>query len=755
VSTPKDQNRDKDFESPDKTTDMKPDTGSSKVSGVSPAKIGPYVIKRVIASGGMGTVYEAMQENPRRPAAVKVIKRSMASDDALRRFEREAQALARLRHPGIAQIYEAGTYEEAGVSLPFFALEYIPNAKTIIEFAKSKNFEVRKKLDLFLQVCEAVHYGHQRGIIHRDLKPGNILVDSEGRVRIIDFGVARAVDADLEQADLQTKVGQIIGTAQYMSPEQFDGDPNDLDTRSDVYALGVVLYELLAGKLPYDIGQSGVFEVARIIREEQPAALGAAVSGIGSEVELITAKALEKDRERRYQSAYGFATDIRHYLKGEAISAKPTSLSYQMRVIARKNKAVVGLASLAVVFLVVGIITTTGLYLDVRAERAKTEEAAQQAIATNKFLTSTLSAVVPPGFGDMRTIGDLCDRISQDIDGTFPENPITEAEVRNMTGRIYSMIDRRDQAIQQLRKAHALRTETLGRSHELSLSALLDLSHIYYFFGPPEKHVETSELYFEIVSETYGNDDDETIEARAALIDALEDAGRITRAEQLSREQREITVKRFGKESEEAIYALQTHAIFTLKSGDIKSARMFAQEAYNLVIALPGGSRLDPRTTRNVYASALVAAGELEEAKELFEHRKAPVSVGIEEEYQGTLGNIEHATKVLVFFETWCPISQKYIPKVEALSRQYKDLDVDVLGLTRVNRSSSDEEVRRFIQDNHLSFSVLKENGRTWNYFDVRGTPSTVILHEGEIIWESRGVGGIYSQLLEGIVNAD
>jgi len=206
VSTSKDQNNDKDFESSDKTTDMKPDTGSSKGTGVYPAKIGPYVIKRVIASGGMGTVYEAMQENPRRPAAVKVVKRSMASGDALRRFEREAQALARLRHPGIAQIYEAGTYEEAGVSLPFFALEYIPNAKTIIEFATAKNFGVREKLDLFLQVCEAVHYGHQRGIIHRDLKPGNILVDSEGRVRIIDFGVARAVDADMEQADLWSRL---------------------------------------------------------------------------------------------------------------------------------------------------------------------------------------------------------------------------------------------------------------------------------------------------------------------------------------------------------------------------------------------------------------------------------------------------------------------------------------------------------------------------------------------------------------------
>jgi len=751
MSTPENQNPPDGFESTDKTTDVERESGLSN----GPAKIGPYVIKRVIASGGMGTVYEAMQENPRRPAAVKVVKRSMASDDALRRFEREAQALARLRHPGIAQIYEAGTYEEAGVSLPFFALEYIPNAKTIIEFARSKNFGAREKLDLFLQVCEAVHYGHQRGIIHRDLKPGNILVDSEGRVRIIDFGVARAVDADLEQADLQTKVGQIIGTAQYMSPEQFDGDPNDLDTRSDVYALGVVLYELLAGKLPYDISQSGIFEVARIIRENQPAALGAAVSGIGSEVELITAKALEKDRERRYQSAYGFAADIRHYLKGEAISAKPTSLSYQVRVLARKNKAVVGLAALAVAFLVVGIITTTGLYVDVRTERTKSEMAAKKALAANDFLVGTLSAIVPYGYGDVKTIGDLCDRVSLDIDDAFPDNQTVEADVRNMIGKMYSRLDNRSQAEQQLRKAYLLRRDNLGQTHELSLQALLDLNEFYYVYGPSEKNVETSETYFEIMSEYLGPDHGRTLEARDLLLSALYVAGHFNRAEKLAREHHLAVAGLYGDESEEAIDAKQTHGDFLLLTGRLAAARSSAREIYELVLNLPEGNNFSESSARNDYAAALVSIGELDEAKQLYGHQKAPAAVDIELEYQGTVGSLSEDVKVLVFFETWCPFSQRYIPRMETLNRQYRGMNVDVLGLTEVGRSSSDNGVRQFILDNQLSFSVLKDTGRSGNYFNVQGVPYTVILHQGEVVWKSSGAVMTTSRLVEGIVNAN
>jgi serine/threonine protein kinase/thiol-disulfide isomerase/thioredoxin len=748
-----DQNHHRDAVASDETIEMESDQGARKGPKDFPAKIGQYAVRRVIASGGMGTVYEALQENPRRPVAVKMVRRSMASSEALHRFEREAQALARLRHPGIAQIFEAGTYEDNGVSRPFFALEYIPNARTIIDHARTKKLGVREKLELFLQVCEAVHYGHQRGIIHRDLKPGNILVDSEGRTRIIDFGVARAMDADPTQTNNLTQVGQIVGTAQYMSPEQFEADPNDLDTRSDVYALGVVLFELLAGRLPYRIELSGVFEIARVVREEQPTALGDAAPGIGGEIELIVAKALQKDREYRYQSAFGLAADIRRHLKGEAISAKTTSLSYQARVFARKNKAVVGLAASAVALLVIGFVVTSKLYVDVSAERSRTEIAAAQAIAANEFLKNTLQAAVPPGFGDVRTIGDLCDQVAQDIDYAFPNSPTTEADIRNTIGKIYMAMDRRTQSEQQLRKAYRLRSESLGQSHELTMEALGDLMTYYDIFGPSDSYLQTARKYHEITEAKYGPDDSRTLDARESVIASLERAGKSGDAERMARNLCLVVEKKWGEESQQALYARRLHASQQLEAGQVGAARTTAQAAFGLCNKIEDVAPQDREATKNVYAATLLASGEIEAAKDLYGHRRAPKSLGIVHEYQGSVSELDEAIKVLVFFETWCPYSQRYISRVERLSQAYRDLRVEVVGLTMASRSSSDENVRQFLADYNLTFSVFKENGRFSNYFDLPAVPYTVILHEGEVIWEASGGNWEISRLVEGIVN--
>ncbi|MHC4589518.1 MAG: serine/threonine-protein kinase, partial [Planctomycetota bacterium] len=185
-----------------------------------PERIGKFHIKRKIASGGMGTVYEAVQEHPRRSVAVKVMKSGIASRSALRRFEYESQILARLRHPGIAQVYDAGMHDDGSGGVPYFAMEYITGAKHLVDYAGSRHLPTRQRLELFVKVCDAVHHGHQKGIIHRDLKPQNILVDSTGQPKIIDFGVARATDSDLAVTTLQTSVGDLVGTVQYMSPEQ-------------------------------------------------------------------------------------------------------------------------------------------------------------------------------------------------------------------------------------------------------------------------------------------------------------------------------------------------------------------------------------------------------------------------------------------------------------------------------------------------------------------------------------------------------
>jgi non-specific serine/threonine protein kinase/serine/threonine-protein kinase len=298
--------------SPTRSSDGLDSIGATLPEGA-PRRIGSYVIQREIASGGMGTVYEALQENPRRPVAVKVIKEPLASDSAVERLEFEAQILARLRHPGIAQIYEAGSFEDHGSLVPFFAMEYIPNARSITYYAQDRHLDHRQRLELFLQLCDAVHHGHQRGIVHRDLKPSNILVDSSGRVRVIDFGVARTFDSDTKRAGVHTEYGKLVGSVLYMSPEQFDADPHDIDTRSDVYALGVVLYELLSGSLPYPPDASSVFDIAHEVRHGELQPLSSRGPELRGDLEAIVHKALEKDRQNRYQSAHGLALDIKRY----------------------------------------------------------------------------------------------------------------------------------------------------------------------------------------------------------------------------------------------------------------------------------------------------------------------------------------------------------------------------------------------------------------------------------------------------------
>ena len=373
----------------DNTRPVDPDASTADLgkpsSAALPRKIGNYSIKRIIASGGMGTVYLAQQESPRRVVALKVMKKGLASRSALRRFEYESQILGRLKHPNIALVYEAGTHDDGEGGVPYFAMEYIANAKTITEYVKTKKLGMRERLELFAKVCDAIHHGHQKGIIHRDLKPGNILVDSQGEPKIIDFGVARATDSDMAITTLQTDIGQLIGTLQYMSPEQCEGDPHDLDTRSDVYALGVVFYELLTEQLPYDISQVAMFEAARVIRDEHPTKMSTINPRLRGDVETIALKALEKDRERRYKSTETFGSDIQRYLDGHPIEARPVSAFYRFRKFAARNKGrvIVWTSVLAVLLLATPISLFASWYIVDSAQ--KLQELRRRDLRSDKF----------------------------------------------------------------------------------------------------------------------------------------------------------------------------------------------------------------------------------------------------------------------------------------------------------------------------------------------------------------------------------
>ena len=363
-----------------------PEPGKYVTQGI-PSEIGRYRILGTIASGGMGVVYEAMQEAPRRRVALKIIKAGAASDMALHRFHFEAQTLAKLSHPNIAQIYEAGTWESENGEVPFFAMEYISGAQSLTDYAKRRDMSLRDRLELFGKVCDAVHHGHQKGVIHRDLKPDNILVDNNGEPKIIDFGVARATDADLAVTTMETTMGQLIGTLQYMSPEQCDADPNDIDIRSDVYALGVVLYELLCDQLPYALHHAAIHEAARVIREEDPTKPSAVDKRLRGDIDTIAMKALEKDRDRRYQSALSLGDDIDRYLLGDPIAARaPSAIDYLKRF-ARKHKAAVTSVVAVCIVLVGGLI---GIFV-FAAEANTQKRIATKAILEARSITQALN----------------------------------------------------------------------------------------------------------------------------------------------------------------------------------------------------------------------------------------------------------------------------------------------------------------------------------------------------------------------------
>lgn len=298
---------------------------SADVEPAALPNIDGFAVTRLIATGGMGTVYEARQNYPDRPVALKLLRLGFASRSATRRFRYETEALARLDHPGIARIYQAGTYDDGSGGVPYFAMELVEDARSISTYCIDEQLPIRDRLELFAAICDAVHHGHQKGIVHRDLKPANILVDAEGRPKIIDFGIARSTDIDLAVTTMHTNEGAVLGTLAYMSPEQCSGESMHVDTTSDVYSLGVVLYELLCEQLPYDLEGKNHTQVARTIEEQPPTEPATVRRELRGDLNAIVLKALEKDQRGRYQSAADLADDVRHYLHGEPIRARMPS----------------------------------------------------------------------------------------------------------------------------------------------------------------------------------------------------------------------------------------------------------------------------------------------------------------------------------------------------------------------------------------------------------------------------------------------
>lgn len=414
-----------------------------------PPRIPGIELEEIIGAGAMGVVYRARQAQPKRPVAVKVLRGGHPSGSVVRRFKAEAEALARLRHPGIATVFEAGVDESESGARPYLVMELV-EGEPLDAWMRTNRPENRATLLLAQRICDAVQHAHSRGVIHRDLKPSNILVTRDGQPKLVDFGVARISDPS-STLTMHTMAGEMVGTLAYMSPEQFSGDPTSVDTRSDVYALGVILFSMLTGELPHEVTTLSITEAARTIESESPKRLAAVRPDLRGDIDTIVAHALEKEKERRYQTAASLAEDIQRHLDGLPINARPASTLYVLGRLARRNRPIVAAAVVALAAVVVGVGWSVRSAMATREALDAATLSNQRVENINNFLiVDLLMSGYSRNAGANTRVIDVVDAAIPKVSERFADDVIGEVRVRQALAVLLSEAGRIDEAIDQL-----------------------------------------------------------------------------------------------------------------------------------------------------------------------------------------------------------------------------------------------------------------------------------------------------------------
>jgi non-specific serine/threonine protein kinase/serine/threonine-protein kinase len=573
------------------------------------AVIGPYKLLQEIGQGGMGAVFMAQQEHPlRRKVALKIIKPGMDTKQVIARFEAERQALALMDHQNIARVLDAGT---TATGRPYFVMELVRGVP-ITEYCDQNRLDPQERLELFVPVCQAIQHAHQKGIIHRDVKPSNILItlhDGKPVPKVIDFGIAKAIDQRLTERTLFTQFGAVIGTPEYMSPEQAQMGGLDIDTRSDIYSLGVLLYELLTGSTPLrreTLRQAAFNEMLRRIKEEEPPKPSTRLSTsqdtlpsiaaqrhteparltrlVRGELDWIVMKCLEKDRTRRYETATALAADLRRHLSHEPVEAGPPSAWYRLRKFGRRNRVALATATVVAIALVAGTAVST--WEAVRATRAEREADRRGAEAREvvDFLINDMIGAASPSQtqGKMPTVDKVLAQADENIGQRFADRPLIEASIRKALAESYQELGLFEKAEEHAGRAVELRLAQLGPAHVDTIAAQNALGWALVRHGEAKKVEEARILSTRVLAtarEVLGLKHPETLRSMLILGSAHFMQYKWDEALALAEEYLPIFKRVLGPEHPKTLFVMSGLSLIWRFSGDLEKAKQLGEES--------------------------------------------------------------------------------------------------------------------------------------------------------------------------------
>ena len=663
-----------------------------------PHSIGPYHLIKKIGEGGMGQVWLAEQSAPlERQVALKLIRAGMYDDALLRRFQAERQSLALMDHPAIAKVFDAGATADGQ---PYFVMEYVPG-EPITDYCDHKKLNIRERLELFVKACEGVQHAHQKAIIHRDLKPANILVvetDGKPSPRLIDFGLAKAVTPLAAGESLFTRVWGFVGTPGYMSPEQADPNAEDVDTRADVYSLGVILYELLTGLLPFDAvkwRKQALDQVLRQLREQDPprpsdrlmnereSSTSAAqlrgtelkpLSGLlRGDLDCIAMKALEKDRNRRYESPSELAADIERYLHHEPVVARPASAGYRVQKYVRRHRVAVGVAAV-LVLLLAGFAGLEAVQLRrMTQERDRTARERDRAnriadFAMNMFRVSDPSAAR----GNTVTAREILDKASKNIETSLTQDPEMQAQMMYVMGNVYFSLGLNSRAQSLFEHALDIQRLTLGPENQETLESTTSLGNMLRLQGEFATAEKLERDTLDVSRRVLGPTHPTTILAMSNLADTLADEAQYPEAEKLERGVVERRRQVLGPDNPDTIHSISRLSVFLIRDGKFAEAEELSREALDAHRRILGPENPQTLTSMNNLAMALDYDGHHIEAEKLYEQTLDIRRRILGPEHQATLQSMNNLADALTKMGEYA--------RAEALLSQTRDIQRRVLG---------------------------------------------------------------------------